>query len=431
MEKLEWIVTLGMDTIKIVLLLFGILGFEVNKGKWKYISLLYVFIGIPIMLYFSADPYWYVSIWKMLFILAFMHGTTGRKIQCFFFQMIVITLADLAVVGICINLVPHNNIEENAVLETVCEAIAVVIWFGVVIILKSYRTKIQNYIKNLSAGYIAVMLVELFCMLVIVSCIYGIMVNEMTEKIQRRALFFCVMAVILNMFFCFLFSYMSYSKSRIKLEKDMAQRQMELQKSYYERMIHQDEGMRKFCHDIGNVLQGLEVLKNRDDIEGMKEYIDDISETYRDSIVLHTGNDIADYFINGALEELKNVGKLDYKMEGNFPAVMHMKNSDWCILIANAIDNAKEALLQLEQGRQFCIEVKRMKQGMWFCISNSVVEKQKKLLETTKKNRKDHGYGIENMKSVVEKYGGKIDFRYEQNMFCMEVYLLDEMNNSL
>lgn len=270
---------------------------------------------------------------------------------------------------------------------------------------------------------------ELFCMMIIAFCIYGIMLDEMTEEIQRKALVFCIMAVILNMLFCFLFSHMSYSKNRMKLEKDMAQRQMELQKKYYEKMVHRDEGMRKFRHDIKNILQGLVVLKNNDDIEGLKKYIDEICGVYWNNVILHSGNAIADYFINGALEELKAVGGLDYKIEGNFPAIMKMRDSDWCILIANAMDNAKEALLKLEQGRKLYIEVKQMNRGLWFCISNSALKKQQPLLETTKKNKKDHGYGVENIKSVVEKYRGKIEFGYEQDMFYVEVYLLDEIKN--
>lgn len=102
MEQCGWILTLGMNTLKMVLFLFGILGFEVNKGKWKYVSFLYVILGIPMILQFLAEAYWYVSIWKMLFI--FIQETPERKIQCYFLQMIAITIVDLAVVGVYVNI---------------------------------------------------------------------------------------------------------------------------------------------------------------------------------------------------------------------------------------------------------------------------------------------------------------------------------------
>lgn len=419
MEQIGWVLTLGMDTIKMALFLFGVLGFEVKKGKGKYVSFLYLFLGIPMILQFSVETFWYTNIWKILFIVAFVKETTGKRIQCFFLQLIAITLGDLTIVGIC-NFMPHNLIEATAKKE-VCEAIALVIWLFIVILMKPYRKRIQNYIKTLSSGYIIIMIAELFCMVIIASCIYGIMINEMTEKIQRKALIFCVMAVIFNMLFCFLFTCVSYKQNRMKLENDMVQKQMELQKKYYDKMIHQDEGMRKFRHDIKNILQGLEILKNNNDIDGMKEYIDEVCGAFRENITLQTGNAIADYFINGVLEEVE---KLDFKIIGNFPEKMKMSDSDWCILIANAMDNAKEALLQTKNERKLYIEVRQIEQGIWFNISNSAIEKQNQLLETKKKNKKDHGYGTENMKYIIEKYDGKIEFFYEQGMFCVEVYLM-------
>lgn len=423
MEKIEWILTLGMDTIKISMLLFGILGFETNKGKRKYVSFLYLLLGIPAMLVFSGEPFWYVWLWKVLFISVFVQATIGKKIQCFLLQMIAVTLVDLAVWGMCINIIPYNS-EDNMVSQKVCEAIAVVIWLVVILLLNPYKKKIQKYIKNLSAGYITVMIMELFCMMIIVSCIYGIICNKMTEKIQRKALIFCVIAVLLNIVFCFLFSHMSYSKKQIKLQNDMAQRQMELQKKYYDKIMQQDEGIRKFRHDIKSILKGLEILKNSDDIEGLKKYIDDVCGIYKENITLQIGNAITDYFINDTLDEIHKFGDLDFKIEGKFPDTIKMKDSDWCILIANAMDNAKEALLRVENDRKLFIEVKQMNEGLWFCINNSAVEKQKRLLETTKKDKKNHGYGTENMKCVVEKYGGKIEFDFRQGMFWVEVYLI-------
>lgn len=323
----------------------------------------------------------------------------------------------------CINIIPYN-FEDNMVSQKVCEAIAAVMWLVVILLLNPYKKKIQKYIKNLSAGYITVMIMELFCMMIIVSCIYGIICNKMTENIRQKALMFCIMAVFLNIVFCFLFSHMSYSKKQMKLQNDMAQRQMELQKKYYDKIMQQDEGIKKFRHDIKSILKGLEILKNSDDIEGLKKYIDDVCGIYKENITLQTGNAIADYFINDALEEIRAVGDLDFRMEGKFPNRIRMSDSDWCILIANAMDNAKEALLRMENDRKLFIEVKQMNEGLWFCINNSALEKQKRLLETTKKDKKNHGYGTENMKCVVEKYEGKIEFDYRQGMFCVEVYLV-------
>lgn len=152
MEKIEWILTLGMDTIKISMLLFGILGFETNKGKRKYVSFLYLLLGIPAMFVFSGEPFWYVWLWKVLFISVFVQATIGKKIQCFLLQMIAVTLVDLAVWGMCINIIPYNS-EDNMVSQKVCEAIAVVIWLVVILLLNPYKKKSKVYKEFISRIY--------------------------------------------------------------------------------------------------------------------------------------------------------------------------------------------------------------------------------------------------------------------------------------
>lgn len=45
------------------------------------------------------------------------------------------------------------------------------------------------------------------------------------------------------------------------------------------------------------------------------------------------------------------------------------------------------------------------------------------LFITTKKDKKNHGYGIRNMIEVIEKYGGEYQFGYEDEEYIAEVWL--------
>ena len=44
-------------------------------------------------------------------------------------------------------------------------------------------------------------------------------------------------------------------------------------------------------------------------------------------------------------------------------------------------------------------------------------------LETTKKDNKNHGYGLKNIESVVQKYGGELIFNVRDGMFCLSVII--------
>ena len=55
-------------------------------------------------------------------------------------------------------------------------------------------------------------------------------------------------------------------------------------------------------------------------------------------------------------------------------------------------------------------------------IDISVLESNPQLL-TTKKNRNDHGYGINIIKEISSKYDGYCDFYEESGMFCCRIVM--------
>ena len=40
---------------------------------------------------------------------------------------------------------------------------------------------------------------------------------------------------------------------------------------------------------------------------------------------------------------------------------------------------------------------------------------------TTKKDTDSHGYGVKNLKKVIEKHNGDIDFEIIKNKFCVSI----------
>ena len=56
-------------------------------------------------------------------------------------------------------------------------------------------------------------------------------------------------------------------------------------------------------------------------------------------------------------------------------------------------------------------------------ISNSADEKAGELLVTSKSNREFHGYGVNNMRSVVEKYDGEIIWEYGDGRFVVSIII--------
>lgn len=44
---------------------------------------------------------------------------------------------------------------------------------------------------------------------------------------------------------------------------------------------------------------------------------------------------------------------------------------------------------------------------------------------TSKKEKDEHGWGIESVKQIVRKYNGEIDFKYDKDFFEVEIIISD------
>ncbi len=97
---------------------------------------------------------------------------------------------------------------------------------------------------------------------------------------------------------------------------------------------------------------------------------------------------------------------------------------DLSIILGNAIDNAIEATEKLENELDKIVEVGVFYKGkqVLITVENKVRENIDTEIFRSSKGE-HHGYGIINMKAIVEKYNGTIDFSCENGVFSVFVIL--------
>ena len=98
---------------------------------------------------------------------------------------------------------------------------------------------------------------------------------------------------------------------------------------------------------------------------------------------------------------------------------------DMNVLLSNLFDNAIEAS-SATTDRIFTIHIKYAKEIMYVEISNSYAGKIRKKGEdyqTTKSDKRLHGYGLKNVKYIVSKYHGTINTKTENHIFSVFIYL--------
>lgn len=216
--------------------------------------------------------------------------------------------------------------------------------------------------------------------------------------------------------------YILYVKKQLETENKFTEKYSQLQKIYYERMLAEDESVRRFRRDITKHINKMNELCVEDRVEELKSYIKKLGGQYEeDTVRICTGNLVADYLIHHVVKKLEDIGGTKYEVIGKFPPETKISNSDLSVLLGNALENAEEALREMESGRSLEIVIKNFQNHIFLSIANSIPDKKEIDLQTTKSDLVNHGYGIKNMTEVVAKYSGDIKFCQEDNKFIVEI----------
>jgi len=142
---------------------------------------------------------------------------------------------------------------------------------------------------------------------------------------------------------------------------------------------------------------------------------------------IHTGNETVDALMNYMVCEARKDG-ITIEMEGMFLKECTITSFDLCTLFYNTINNAIEACRNLIDNHtrkiQVCIKV--YKHALLLMVENPICEPvDYRILEkgTTKPDKKNHGFGIQNIKDTVKRYNGNVTFIHDENKFKVEILI--------
>ena len=108
---------------------------------------------------------------------------------------------------------------------------------------------------------------------------------------------------------------------------------------------------------------------------------------------------------------------------GKFPQSVGIEQTDLCIILANSLDNVKEAFSRFEGKKELGITIQNHKKRIILKIENTSQPVDVKNINTSKKDKKNHGYGISNIRRVVDKYNGTMQIKYVDGRFLLEMLI--------
>lgn len=176
-------------------------------------------------------------------------------------------------------------------------------------------------------------------------------------------------------------------------------------------------------HDLKHKLAGFRGKLPSSEIESMEEAL----RVYEGSI--HTGNEALDVLLfQNDLRCAKEGITLNFT--GNGAALAFMEVTDLYSLFGNAIENAVEAVLKLEDRERRVVDVFTERRGdMVMADIANYYDGELKLVDglpvTGKRGEEGyHGYGVKSMKMIAEKYGGELSIEADGELFHLRFYLI-------
>lgn len=215
----------------------------------------------------------------------------------------------------------------------------------------------------------------------------------------------------------------------IRSSTEILKAQLDVQEKSVQRLETLYNRTREFRHDIKNHILVMNMLSEKEDYDGLKSYIRDMSVALDESdYVKISGISAVDAILNEKMYEAQSrsitTGYDCFNLGKN-----EVDPMDLCVILSNALDNAIEANEKIAEKPSRYIKLKVYGNETFTVISVSnpdpgdVKFNSSGLADTTKKDTASHGFGLRSIESTVKKYNGEMLAKSEDGIFTLVVRL--------
>lgn len=201
------------------------------------------------------------------------------------------------------------------------------------------------------------------------------------------------------------------------------------QASNYQKLDLLNDELRMFRHDVKNHYISLFSLLECGDLPEAKEYLSNMAELVATSSqIINTENYVFDALLAKKIAMAKEK-QIQVESEVFINKQLRIENKDWSSLFGNALDNAIEACMHIPpQSRKICIFIQYRGNILQAKITNSMMpglDKSNNFFRTTKGDPLNHGLGMKNMQSIVQKYHGVLETSFDGELFILSFLLFN------
>lgn len=239
--------------------------------------------------------------------------------------------------------------------------------------------------------------------------------------------------LVINFFMLYLYNLLLHSLAQ-KYESEMLRQKVQVYANQLDVTLQNEEKVRALKHDIKHHMNEIKLLANKADMAGIHHYIDEMEVfIHNPKEIVASGNieidSLLNYMLQRAKEELETVC-IKVMLPENIQHTLDIN-----VLLGNLLENAIEAAGQTDQ-KYLSVNI-ILSRGVLdiqiensFLTVNDIQKDGRRTFLTTKKEKEEHGIGLNNVRKIVESYNGTMKIETADGIFCVRVILyIAKMDN--
>lgn len=287
-------------------------------------------------------------------------------------------------------------------------------------------TKLQRKRKNMIRSGLKIIPDHLYVLILVALLLSGEMFGCIPidfERVKIRNNIINFSAVLIVPIFMVLIIYLFFnciSKQYFENISLLMEKQVEQQVEHYKKINKLTDDLREFRHDYKNHMICLQSLLNNKQYDEALSYVKSITnQEILDSNKFFSGNQIADAILTDK-NELAQKNNCKIIFDGSVSDEISVSNL--CTILSNALDNSIEACSKIDSDETQIIDVK--------CVASELIQiirisnpnlDNNAVTETSKADRKNHGFGLSNIRRTVERMDGQMIISSQYPTFVLEI----------
>lgn len=380
-------------------------------------TFIYLTVSNHIVFFESAGIYIYM-VYALIFSFLVLGGNVIEKI--FYNIMMLCCLAGSALLGVgLISLVVKKDYLNTVQFGVVSRYISGILVQILLIIFFLLLIKLKTLLKEKDNKYLFIM--SMIPAISVIICCFMVYRSDKSYEMNVIYTFIAMIGIIIINVISIFLLIMEQKLYEQKIRQQVMLSAYQQKEKDVESILDMQKQNSKQRHDIKNVLILIRELIQDEKYSMALEVLDKYSTGYKNINVTEivSNNIVLNYLLNRKINECRDNGiDMGCYVLGNIEGIDDM---DLYILLENLCDNAIEAARQCDNST-IRLQISENNDRLYIDIGNTTmfnVLKSNPDMNTTKKDKEIHGFGIMNIRDIIDKYNGTINYEQHGDNYLM------------